>query len=107
MARSLPANRKRAIMAATFPTVLRRGRRVRVTIGRMEPLRAVLLLAPGREPELQGIMPRTLAKAYQAGFKGLLCCYRIKLVPVRWELAEGQELATLAAEFGLAKGGAS
>ena len=79
---------------------------MRVTIGRMEPLRAVLLLAPGREPELQGIMPRPLAKAYQAGFRGLLQCYKIRLVPIRWELAEGQCLATLAAEFGLAKGGA-
>lgn len=104
MSRPLPLNRKRANMATVFPTILRRGRRVRVTVGRLEPLRAVVLLAPGAEPELQGIMPRTLAKAYQDGFKGLLCCYRIKLVPVRWELAEGQQLPTLSAEFGLAKG---
>ena len=92
-------------MQTTFPTIIRKGRRVRVTIHRQEPLLAIVLLAPGVEPEVLSIAPRKLARAYRDAFKSCVRVYSIRLVPVRWELAEGQQLPTLGLQFGLSKGG--
>ena len=92
-------------MQTTFPTIIRRGRRVRVAVHRQEPMLAVVLLVPGMEPELVKMMPRSMARAYRDSFKSRLRVWTIRLVPIRWELAEGQQLPTLGAAFGLAKGG--
>lgn len=91
-------------MNSTFPTIIRKGKRVRVTVKRQEPLYAIVVLMPGIEPEIVAVFPRGLARAYRHAFKSYLRVWTIRLVPIRWELAEGQQLSTLGASFGLAKG---
>lgn len=93
--------------ATPFPTILRRGRRVRVTVQRQEPLFAIVEAGRGTEPEVTHIVPRRQAMAYKRSARRLRLFglgVRIRIVPIRWTLDEASDLPqTLGMQFGIGK----